>query len=363
MAYPPAARPTAAACAPSSAAAARCRSVSPDCWSRWCTSNRAGSAAKDCATESRGKRGWAGSGYRRAVPHRWRRWGTAWHRAPCRPASSRVRSHCSTKRCENSSDRSLRSMRGISSFRTCGIVQLALGRDVEQQLVRHAAPQEIGEPGSQRVLIEAAGLGAVVGRLGAEQEQRRNQRRRASAKKMAGSKACPCLRAALNRSRYGAMSLSSTGRRNARGRKCFQNCRAPPAPSETPGPGLAIRIFARDLNSLAAKSMAKLGDFHVLFGMQRREEQGLGGVVEALAARAVGGQRVADVQMDVQQIADGGRVFVAVQAADRGGAGGKSVGAGSRAQGAVHPAGTARAARKAGRERLSAASHRFSRGR
>ena len=57
-----------------------------------------------------------------------------------------------------------------------GVVQLAVGGQVEQQLIRHAAPEKVGKPRGQSKLIEGALRRGGVGWLGAKQEQRRHQR-------------------------------------------------------------------------------------------------------------------------------------------------------------------------------------------
>ena len=90
----------------------------------------------------------------------------------------------------------------------------------------------------------------------------------------------------------------------------------PACSGETPFPGRATKIFSRDLYSLAAASMANLRGLHVLFGEQRREEQGLAGIVEAFAAGAIGGKGTAEIDLYVQQVANGGGIFIAIQAAD-----------------------------------------------
>ena len=57
------------------------------------------------------------------------------------------------------------------------------------------------------------------------------------------------------------------------------------------------------------------------FREQRGEEERLAGVVEALAAGAVGGQEAAEIGLHVEQVANGRGVFFPVQAADRRAAG------------------------------------------
>src|SRR3954453_22965653 len=56
-----------------------------------------------------------------------------------------------------------------------------------------------------------------------------------------------------------------------------------------------------------------LGGFEILFGVDRREEQCLGRIVEALAAGAIGWQCRADINVEVQQIANRGAVLGAAQ--------------------------------------------------
>jgi hypothetical protein len=59
--------------------------------------------------------------------------------------------------------------------------------------------------------------------------------------------------------------------------------------------------------------------------MQWGKSQGLRGVVEAFAAGAIGRQRVTGVNFDLEEVADGGGVFVATEAAKGVPAGRKTV--------------------------------------
>ena len=70
----------------------------------------------------------------------------------------------------------------------------------------------------------------------------------------------------------------------------------------------------------------------IFLRMQGRKKQRLRGIVEAFAARAVGRQVVAGVDVDVQQVAQRGTVFVTVQSTDRGWAGLDAIGARGGAQ-------------------------------
>ena len=89
------------------------------------------------------------------------------------------------------------------------------------------------------------------------------------------------------------------------------------------------------LGILEAILDAFLGGGQVFLGMEGREEEGFGGVVEAFAPGTVGGQVVAGVYVNVEEVAQGGPVFVAIQATDGGGARLDAVGTGSGAQGIV----------------------------
>ena len=88
-----------------------------------------------------------------------------------------------------------------------------------------------------------------------------------------------------------ATSLSVTGRRNARGKKSLQIVSRGLIRSD-PGTGLRHQdLRSRDLYSLAQNPWRSLR-VPVLLRMQRRKEQRLGCIVEALAARAVDGKRL-----------------------------------------------------------------------
>ena len=74
------------------------------------------------------------------------------------------------------------------------------------------------------------------------------------------------------------------------------------------------------------------GGIEILFRVNGREEEGFGCVVEPFSAGAVGRESVAGVEMHVQQIANGGAILVAAQAAHRIGSGRESVLAGGGTQ-------------------------------
>ena len=59
-----------------------------------------------------------------------------------------------------------------------GILELAGGRGIEQELVGHAAPEEVREAGGHGVLIHESGFGAGVGGFGAERGTRGRPARR-----------------------------------------------------------------------------------------------------------------------------------------------------------------------------------------
>ena len=86
-----------------------------------------------------------------------------------------------------------------------------------------------------------------------------------------------------------------------------------------------------------------LGGFDVAFHQERRNEEGFAVGVEAGAAGAIVGEKLGDVVIDAQQIADGVVVFAAIEAAQGDGAGEVSDGAGGLAQAVVDPGGDAQA--------------------
>ena len=106
--------------------------------------------------------------------------------------------------------------------------------------------------------------------------------------RMAGSNSWPRLRAARKSVKYPATSSCATGRRKARGRKVLSISSAA-ASAETPLPGRATKILSRDLNSLAAASMANFAAL-IYFSARSGERNSVSpGIVEALAAGAIGG--------------------------------------------------------------------------
>ena len=55
---------------------------------------------------------------------------------------------------------------------------------------------------------------------------------------------------------------------------------------------------------------------HVFFRQHRREDENLARVVEPLAPGCIGGQVVPGVAVNAEKVANGGAVFIAIQAAD-----------------------------------------------
>ena len=179
---------------------------------------------------------------------------------------------------------SLRSMRGTSSLQHLGILQLAGGGDVEQQLVRHAAPQEVGQPRSQRIRVDAAQVAGVVRRLGTEQEMRRNQR--AAEGEENGRLRTPGPVSARPGTAPGTARYRPRRRDGGRraGRKFFRISRAAWS-GETPVPGLGHENLRAGFVFFGREVHGELRGFHVLFGMQRREEQRFGRRCRSLRRR------------------------------------------------------------------------------
>src|SRR5688572_7823355 len=60
-------------------------------------------------------------------------------------------------------------------FQYRGLMQLPERRDIEQQFVRHAAPQEVREPGCEGVVVQRPRFRACIRRLGPKEEVRRHK--------------------------------------------------------------------------------------------------------------------------------------------------------------------------------------------
>ena len=94
---------------------------------------------------------------------------------------------------------------------------------------------------------------------------------------------------------------------------------------------MTVKNLGAGFEFLGGEVGGQAGEVHVFFGMERGEEERFGCVVEAFASGAVGWERMADVHLNVEEIAEGGGVFIAIEAVDARRAGGDAAGAGLRA--------------------------------
>ena len=112
------------------------------------------------------------------------------------------------------------------------------------------------------------------------------------------------------------------------------------------------RVFRSVLEGLPRR-------LQILLGVNRRKEERLGGVVEAFATSAVGGQRVAGTDLDVQKVADCSGILLAIQPSYRRGSGNQAHRTSSIPQRACRPRRrTYRARRNLARDFPSEASRR-----
>ena len=194
-------------------------------------------------------------------------------------------------------------------------VQLAARRCVEQRVVGGRRPEQVREPRRQLELTErnqlAACVGRRAGRLETIEEVRRLERRADHHLDALGVAAA--VSAGLVRRHQQLLVLR--GRRAAK--------RAPAEAAWRTQRAHASSPFAAGSQAVSGGEVLRhrrlgqrLGDQHVLLGVQRRDRQHAGVVVEAVGD-LVGGQIVRRAGIDVQQVAHRVRVFEARESSQR----------------------------------------------
>src|ERR1051326_3812336 len=161
------------------------------------------------------------------------------------------------------------------------LVKLSRRRDIEQQFVRHAAPEEIGHAGSERVSIQPAKVGGGIRRFGQKQKTWRDQRG-AQGEQNGGLEIVAALAGGAEQRQVFRYVFFGYRAAERSWQKRFQNLprslvlRNSVAGSRDENLGAGLVLLGREIHG-------EFGGLHVLFRKQGRQEQRLGRIIEAFA--------------------------------------------------------------------------------
>ena len=191
-----------------------------------------------------------------------------------------------------------------------GVAQGPARREVEQLIVGHRGPQEVGQARGELPIVDPVGIGAGVSPLDAEQELRRDEDRlQHPLDRDLVVEACDPARPVLGK---GLVQLAGRGRapvgapeeplEHRLGRVLLGD-----SPARLGHEDQLPRREVTDIGRLVRQGEFDdpLGRRDVALHQRRLEEQGVRRVVEPARPRQLVGEPVGDVQGDPEQVADG----------------------------------------------------------